>query len=61
MEPSPEARAALSAADVETLLTKFAALTHRIHGMTPVDGRIQDVRDQRDLIKQEIMRRTGDL
>jgi hypothetical protein len=62
----------LAKASTETLLNAAFALTHRIHAarMSPVglpkkylevQGLIARLRKQRDLIRAEILRRTGDL
>lgn len=66
------AQAALKAADTDMLLQRFAGLTHRIHKVEaePVKNgfeksqqreRAADLRAQRDLIKIEILTRTGDI
>ena len=69
----PEERRLLAATSTVLLLTAFAALTHRMHAETDLcaetDGeghdehvlRRADLREQRDLIRDEILRRTGDL
>lgn len=62
-----QAQAALRASDTNTLLQTFAGFTHRIHAEQVKgkgdrnDVKITDLRAQRDLIKTEIMRRTGDI
>ena len=67
------ARKALAATSTDGLLRAFAALTHRMHAETELcsetDGerhdehvlRRADLREQRDPIRDEILRRTGDL
>lgn len=55
-----EAAAALERTSTDSLLTAYAALTHRIHE-TPHGPAQQDLRAQRDLIRAEVLRRTGDL
>lgn len=58
-----EAASALRTTSTDGLLTSFAALTHRIHAAEqerrPIAER--DFRAQRDLIRAEILHRTGDL
>lgn len=63
-----EAAQVLREMSTDGLLTSYAALTHRIHAAkdAPVTcGRAgdweDDLRAQRDLIRAEILRRTGDL
>lgn len=57
--------ARLGEASVETLLTTFASLTHQIgaYERKPDNkrGSATELRDQRDQVKDEIKRRTGDL
>lgn len=55
-----EALAALEATSTEGLLRAFASLTHAIHD-TPHGPAQQDLRAQRDLVRAEVLRRTGDL
>lgn len=57
---SHEARRLLRASDTTVLLQTFAALTHVIHETK--DKEIETMkRTERDEVKNEILRRTGDL
>lgn len=67
-----EATRALQDTTTDGLLTAYAALTHQIHshsmseGGTPTDRGLREAaiasrRSERDLIRAEILRRTGDL
>jgi hypothetical protein len=55
-----EAQAALRATSTDDLLTRFAALTHAIHDVRGIADAEDDLRAVRDLIRAEILRRTGD-
>jgi hypothetical protein len=72
MAPHLEARRALAASSTDDLLTAYATLTHRIHSHSMADSSapsdrglreaaIVGLRAQRDLIRTEILHRTGDL
>lgn len=60
-----EAASALRATSTDGLLTSFAALTHRMHeydlNLRSDREAHANFRAQRDLIRAEILRRTGDL
>lgn len=61
-----EAASALRATSTDGLLTSFAQLTHRIGAAETGSKGLRcrttvDLRAQRDLIRAEILRRTGDL
>lgn len=59
-----EAASALRATSTDGLLMTFATLTHRIHAHEtahPEYPFADGLRAQRDLIRAEILRRTGDL
>lgn len=67
-----DAAGALRETSTDALLTSFATLTHRIHneqdhGAVSVEhaaakrAHLADLRAQRDLIRAEVLRRTGDL
>lgn len=60
MTLSEEAQRLLRAADTTVLLQTFAALTHVIHESYD-EVVIAAKRTERDEIKNEILRRTGDL
>jgi hypothetical protein len=53
-----EAQAALRATSTDALLDSIIRLTHRIHEAPA--HHVTDLRAQRDLIRAEILRRTGD-
>jgi hypothetical protein len=55
-----EAAGQLRETGTDALLTTYASLTHRIHGARPTLA-AADLLAQRDLIRAEILRRTGDL
>jgi hypothetical protein len=55
-----EAQAALRATSTDALLDTFAALTHRMHQAQTGRENEHTLRAQRDLIRAEILRRTGD-
>lgn len=63
--PDADVAKALAAATPETLLTTFAALTHRLHasansGELHFDAKAHDqIRLQRDQVQAEIIRRMG--
>lgn len=68
-----DAAGALRETSTDALLTTFAALTHRIHAADKralhgperlaraADHTASDLRAQRDLVRAEVLRRTGDL
>lgn len=58
-----DATQALAATSTSDLLTAYATLTHRMHAarVRRQGGREIEFRQQRDLIRAEILRRTGDL
>jgi len=63
MTPEDSADAALMLTSTEELLRKFAHLTHMIHALerdSPLPFEFEK-RAMRDLIKDEILKRTGDL
>jgi hypothetical protein len=58
-----DATQVLAATSTSDLLTAYATLTHRMHAarvMRQADREIK-FRQQRDMIRAEILRRTGDL
>ena len=57
-----EARAALAETSTEGLLTTAYALTHRIHAAMDlgIGESVVTLREQRDAITAEVLRRTGD-
>lgn len=64
MTPEEKARNLLHQADTTTLLQAFASLTHVIHSIDDAGdphGVADKKRAERDEIKDEILRRTGDL
>ncbi len=54
-------RALLRGTETSNLLQAFASLTHRIHGLHDDPTTRDLVRSQRNEVKNEILRRTGDL
>lgn len=54
------AAAALEQTSTDGLLRAYACLTHRIHE-TPRGPALDSARAQRDLVRAEVLRRTGDL
>lgn len=58
---APSVEEVISATSTDGLLTAFASLTHRIHTCSHDKGSLAaDLYEQRDLIKAEILRRTGE-
>lgn len=55
-----DAAAALERTSTDGLLRAFASLTHAIHDTAHGPAQ-QDLRAQRDLVRAEVLRRTGDL
>jgi hypothetical protein len=59
--PINEATRALSESSSEALLDAIVQLTHRIHGLSDAGhtDRVHELRQQRALIRGEILRRIG--
>lgn len=60
MPLTDEAREALEQTGTAALLTAFAALTHQMHEVGRDLGDATALRVQRDAIRDEILRRTGE-